>query len=249
VDLEICGNCGRTIGKLETAHVWKEHIVCATCYPSLSAPTRAAHGASRWVIAISAFIIALMAILGVSLWAWSTSVRGQTGMSTQASTLLPLAAAPATLPAKAKSKVPAGNDEITLSLLIADPRQFLDKPITMSGEITISNYYNYNYRDAEAVCYSLKFRPESQRSDRQGTSLSVYAERGKYKPLFFWIIKSVKRDPTIVRLSLVLTDAAFNRGFFTEMLEVQDWATVNADGSGWDKWQMSGTDGNSAPRQ
>jgi hypothetical protein len=30
-DGEVCGNCGRVIGKLETAHVWGENVVCGPC--------------------------------------------------------------------------------------------------------------------------------------------------------------------------------------------------------------------------
>ena len=32
---ETCENCGRTIGKLETPHVWKENIVCRDCNSKL----------------------------------------------------------------------------------------------------------------------------------------------------------------------------------------------------------------------
>ena len=34
--LEQCANCERTIGKLETAHVWKQAIVCTDCFRRLS---------------------------------------------------------------------------------------------------------------------------------------------------------------------------------------------------------------------
>ena len=30
-----CENCGRSIGKLETPHVWQDHIVCADCIKRL----------------------------------------------------------------------------------------------------------------------------------------------------------------------------------------------------------------------
>lgn len=36
--LEECANCGRTIGKLETANVFKDSVVCSECYARL-APT------------------------------------------------------------------------------------------------------------------------------------------------------------------------------------------------------------------
>jgi hypothetical protein len=31
-----CENCGREIGKLETAHLWQEHVLCGECYKRLS---------------------------------------------------------------------------------------------------------------------------------------------------------------------------------------------------------------------
>ncbi len=32
---EICGNCGRSIGRLETPRIHGEHVVCAECYVRL----------------------------------------------------------------------------------------------------------------------------------------------------------------------------------------------------------------------
>lgn len=32
-----CDNCSRIIGKLETPHVWNEHVICAACRDTLSA--------------------------------------------------------------------------------------------------------------------------------------------------------------------------------------------------------------------
>jgi hypothetical protein len=34
---DICENCGRPIGRLETPKVWKDHVVCPACYKSLRA--------------------------------------------------------------------------------------------------------------------------------------------------------------------------------------------------------------------
>jgi len=33
---ETCSNCGQPIGKLETSRLWKNHIVCNTCYNKLA---------------------------------------------------------------------------------------------------------------------------------------------------------------------------------------------------------------------
>ena len=35
VMLEVCENCGRQIGKLETPMVWKERVVCGKCHKVL----------------------------------------------------------------------------------------------------------------------------------------------------------------------------------------------------------------------
>lgn len=37
--LETCANCDRSIGKLETPHVYKGEIVCAACHEILSRPS------------------------------------------------------------------------------------------------------------------------------------------------------------------------------------------------------------------
>ena len=34
--IEHCANCGRPIGKLETPHLFQEHVVCAECEARLS---------------------------------------------------------------------------------------------------------------------------------------------------------------------------------------------------------------------
>ncbi len=33
---ETCENCGRSIGRLETASIWKDHVVCPHCYKNLN---------------------------------------------------------------------------------------------------------------------------------------------------------------------------------------------------------------------
>src|SRR5688572_13591135 len=38
--LELCENCGRQIGRLEQAHSWDDHVVCAGCRHVLSAQSR-----------------------------------------------------------------------------------------------------------------------------------------------------------------------------------------------------------------
>lgn len=34
---ETCTNCQELIGKLETAYIWRENVVCSACYKRLSA--------------------------------------------------------------------------------------------------------------------------------------------------------------------------------------------------------------------
>ena len=33
---ELCENCGTGIGKLETPQIWKNHVICSTCYSKLA---------------------------------------------------------------------------------------------------------------------------------------------------------------------------------------------------------------------
>lgn len=42
--LQTCENCCRTIGRLEQAHVWGGHVVCAACRTALAAGAKAARG-------------------------------------------------------------------------------------------------------------------------------------------------------------------------------------------------------------
>lgn len=38
--MEQCANCERTIGNMETPHIWRESIVCETCFKMLSPKDR-----------------------------------------------------------------------------------------------------------------------------------------------------------------------------------------------------------------
>ena len=49
---EACANCGRTIGKLEAAHLWNEQVVCAECHGKLAGA--AAAGVAPHPIAVPA---------------------------------------------------------------------------------------------------------------------------------------------------------------------------------------------------
>ena len=43
-NLEVCENCGRQMGKLETPMIWQEHVVCLVCHTRLTSRLGAARG-------------------------------------------------------------------------------------------------------------------------------------------------------------------------------------------------------------
>jgi hypothetical protein len=48
-NLEKCENCSRSIGNLETAHVFESHIVCEECLSRLSSRNRSRDESTDWM--------------------------------------------------------------------------------------------------------------------------------------------------------------------------------------------------------
>ena len=73
--MERCENCGRVIGELETAHVWREKVVCNACRSALAVedvPVAQRAGLPRWLVAGAGTLLLLVAI-GVILYASEVS--------------------------------------------------------------------------------------------------------------------------------------------------------------------------------
>ncbi len=73
--MERCENCGREIGTLETAHVWREQVVCGSCRGALAvedAPIAQPARFQRWPLAGGVILLVLVAV-GVILYASEVS--------------------------------------------------------------------------------------------------------------------------------------------------------------------------------
>lgn len=73
--MEKCENCGREIGTLETAHVWREQVVCGSCRGALAvedAPIAQPARFQRWPLAGGVILLVLVAV-GVILYASEVS--------------------------------------------------------------------------------------------------------------------------------------------------------------------------------
>jgi membrane protein YdbS with pleckstrin-like domain len=77
VQVEPCDNCGRRIGRLEQAYLWKDHVVCETCYRRLASADAAPGGpdaAPGGADAAGAAVADAMKGAEVVLWSASPSI-------------------------------------------------------------------------------------------------------------------------------------------------------------------------------
>lgn len=59
--VETCANCGRTIGDQETAHVWRDEVVCSDCHPRLDEKHKAKMAVGGHFLVLGV-VIALVAL-------------------------------------------------------------------------------------------------------------------------------------------------------------------------------------------
>ena len=73
--MEQCANCGRMIGKLETPHLWNDRVVCAACRQALQSPVPPPRIADKKRHPVRLAIAILVAVIGISLAAFSIASR------------------------------------------------------------------------------------------------------------------------------------------------------------------------------
>lgn len=61
--VENCGNCGATIGELETPYVYGGHVVCRSCYAKLQPKDKRA----RLLISVASATLVMVLVVGVAL--------------------------------------------------------------------------------------------------------------------------------------------------------------------------------------
>ena len=68
MNFETCQNCGRAIGRLETPCIWKENVVCESCYKCLSASTQFSmrHLAIAGLSLLGAAVVVIIAVFILS---------------------------------------------------------------------------------------------------------------------------------------------------------------------------------------
>ena len=77
--METCTNCNRTIGNLETPHLYEGHIVCANCYSRLEGENRTkalGYAATDPPVAQDGKAVASLVLGLVSIVAWCLPIAG-----------------------------------------------------------------------------------------------------------------------------------------------------------------------------
>jgi hypothetical protein len=134
------------------------------------------------------------------------------------------------------TELPLVGDETSVSALIASPRKYQDKPVVISGCITVGNYYNYRYEQASKSHFSLRF-VELTKDLKFNEELTIYAERGMAGPLVNKVLKTQREgDCHGVRLKVVITSRSFEYGDFNENAELVDWQFYDTEKREWEDW-------------
>ena len=119
-------------------------------------------------------------------------------------------------------KYPASNSEeakiwksdVELEVLEATTTEFYGKPLTLVGELELSNDFYGKYREAKPTHYSFSFHEIADHLP----NLNVYAEKAKFKKLFEHVVKHKFSFPFRVR---VVTDAGHEWDSVFTLLEVE----------------------------
>ncbi len=142
-------------------------------------------------------------------------------------------------PAKA---VPFVGDETNLIRVKAEPRDYLDKEIQLSGSLSIGSYFGYGYRGSEETHYSLAFQPVNETAEfKRGESCIIYADRQVASTLAEAITYRQEKDfdGMLVRVKVVLLSTrAKDLSSTWNMLELRDWQFPSEDGKSWGPWSV-----------
>jgi hypothetical protein len=132
--------------------------------------------------------------------------------------------------------IPISGIETPVSALMAKPREYLGKPVIISGCVQVDNYYNYGYENASKTHFSLRFG-ELTKDVKVTSQLTVYAKRDLAGPLIDDIIKVQRGGGSkAVRLMVMITQRSFSDGEFGENVELVDWQYLNRATGQWAEW-------------
>ena len=143
--METCENCGKSLGKLETAHVWGEHVVCGNCLPALVKSPR--KSTSLKIVAIFT-ILSIAVILAAIGGFWMRGGRSQAERETKnpiSSSKIPVGFVEENKKQSISGAIWINRSDGTTNILRGHPIYLLSMKVK---RLTISAFYEKHYDEA-----------------------------------------------------------------------------------------------------
>jgi len=132
------------------------------------------------------------------------------------------------------SGIKAVGDETPLSAINARATNFIDKAFVLYGGAGISDYYNWQWRDAKETHFSIAFREVND--GRAGATASLFLLRGPGEDFADALIEASKRSAhRRVRLKATIPGNRYDPDSGQIMAEILDWQFLMPDGT-WGPW-------------
>ncbi len=144
---------------------------------------------------------------------------------------------------KKAEKIPLTGEEVSLTRIKANPKQYIDREFIMCGGISISDYYNFGYTNAADTHYSLDLLLVDKKAiTTRDPNGHVYLSKDLGGKLAEAATKSQEMGFSGLLMRVKCTIYSFRCGSdesnADDSIEVLDWQSVNKEGTGWNPWVL-----------
>ena len=176
-----------------------------------------------------------------------TNKRGRETLMESALSFLGLEAAEMSIvaapPKGPVTMIPVLGDELTLVRLKANARSYIGVSFILCGGLSIGDYYNYEYDNAEGTHFSLRLRELNHDATRTSQSAHLYVRREVGQALVERATRSEERGfkGSVVRVMGILEARRFREPSNSwDLIEVLDWQFLDHTGQAWEPWALQG---------
>jgi hypothetical protein len=137
-------------------------------------------------------------------------------------------------------RIPVVGDELSLARLKASADQYIETRFKLAGAITIDDYYNYGFRDAQATHYSFRLTVAAK-NGQPDEPVPIYMSRFKGAALAERITRTQERQANTamaVRLECIVRRKRIegDTSHVASSIEATDWQVLTNDGKTWMPW-------------
>jgi hypothetical protein len=137
--------------------------------------------------------------------------------------------------------LPVLGDETSIARIKANPQEYIGKDFILVGGISVSDYYNFGFREAAADFYSFRMHTATQRGALTSDSVAVYVSRFDGTVLAELATKSEEQKGNVllaVRLRCTIHTNRLQGDTANAVNSIQatDWQVLAPDGNSWMPW-------------